>query len=312
MLVKYNGYKKPNTNDMCVALCYFSPVKYIQPLYNLRAFLTELSAYSIPYYIIELLYPNQTQQIPNSIIVKANTVCFVKENLWNILENRIPDRYTKIAFMDGDVLYTDQNWFDKTSELLDIYDCGMIHEYAYHSSRYKEQDHHIQQKHLLVAITKIFQDSSIPWWKFHPGFNIAINREFFHKIKGFYEYGITGYGDVLFWWSFINDNHSIEKKDCPCADFLTSYKFKEYADIYQQYKTNILNLSNVNNTFYIPNNIAMHLFHGSRNHRYYNSRNGYVDGKVNTSKNQDGVIEISIDGPNTDLIQYWINRREDD
>jgi len=312
MLIQYRGYNKPDTNDMCVAVCYFSPLKYIQPLYNLRAFLNELSTYNIPYYVIELLYPNQTQKIPNSIIVRANTVSFVKENLWNILETHIPDKYTKVAFMDGDVLYTDPNWFDKTSELLDNHDCGMIHEYVYQDSRFKEQDHHAQQENLLIAVTKIFQDTSIPWWKFHPGFSIAINRDFYHRIKKFYEYAITGYGDVLFWWSFIPDNHPIEKKDCPCADFLTSCKFEQFNHMYKSYKENILNLSSVDQLFYVPNNIAIHLFHGSRNHRYYNTRNGYVDGKVHTFKNQDGVIEINIDGPNTDLIQYWINRREDD
>lgn len=312
MLVKYNGYSKPDTKDMCVAVCYFSPVKYLQPLYNLRAFLNELSTYNIPYYVIELLYPNQIQKIPDSIVVKANTVCFVKENLWNILETHIPDKYTKIVFMDGDVLYTDPNWFDKTSVLLDNHDCGMAHEYVYHSARFKEQNNHSPKNDLLIAVPKIFQDSSISWWKFHPGFNIAINRDFFHQINGFYEYGITGYGDVLFWWSFIDNNHPIKKKDCPCHNFLDDDKFTDQTYQYQSYKNNILSISNTDKLFYITDNTVIHLFHGSRNHRYYTTRNGYVDGKVHTFKNQDGVIEINIDGLNTDLMQYWINRREDD
>jgi len=69
-----------------------------------------------------LLYPNQSQSIPEAnVVVRSNSIYFSKENLWNILEKHIPDKYEKIVYVDADILCTDPNWLNRTAEKLDKY-----------------------------------------------------------------------------------------------------------------------------------------------------------------------------------------------
>ena len=53
---------------------------------------------------------------------------FQKENLCKILEKIIPAEYTKLFFMDSDIIFDRPHWYDETSLALDSYD--VVHPFS--------------------------------------------------------------------------------------------------------------------------------------------------------------------------------------
>lgn len=289
--------------DICVAFCFFKPVDYIKPVQNLKIFLDDLNLSHIPYFSIELLYNNQLSIIPNaSLTVKSDTVVFSKENLWNLIEKYIPDKYSKIIFLDADIRFTNPNWINLSREVMNNYDLIQPMEYCYRSIENKSSFYNIDNDNIRSSIAKgIFYKENINLGYHYPGFSIGIDRNFYHKIGGFFDKGFNGCGDSLFWGCFGLYNQYIEQ---------ISQTFTEY----QSYKENIKNTIIDNNCVsYVSNNIALHLKHGLDKNRKYSERHIYLPTNYKTFYNNDGVLEIiSFDKDKKDLIQYWIDRKEDE
>lgn len=301
MIATVNPYNIPKNNDTCIAICFFRPIEYSKPVENLFIFLNDLSVSQIPVYSIELLYHNQKSTIPNPTkTVASNSVIFSKENLWNIVERHIPDQYTKIIFLDTDVRFTNPDWFNLCSETLNQYKVIQPIDYCYRDVYGLSNNYQINEQILRPSIAKgIAEKETINISYHYPGFGIGIDRNFFHSIGGICDYGLNGYGDSLFWGCF--DKFS--------SKYITiaSKKFPQYTQ-YQSVISNIIEQKN-NIVSFIPDNIALHLYHGSQKNRRYASRDNYIPNSYNLFYNQDGVLEIESDH---DLIQYWVDRKEDD
>lgn len=310
MIVQYKGYNRPDNNSICVGMCFFSPIGYKKPLINLQTVTEELEKYSIPYYIIELLYPGQKQMIPNSFVVRADSVLFSKENLWNVLEKKIPDQYDKIIFMDSDVLFSDPDWLNKSYQILiDNYVIQPM-EVAYKDIYNKNESIELDIDNLVAPQSKtcfakvILNEYIVDLKCHHPGYALGIDRNFFHNIGGFFEYCITGSGDLAFWSSFIPD-YKID------AHHLHSNAMEKYIE----YKTNIYNYYQPRYKIsYLKDCVSMHLYHGRNKNREYNDRQKYLPVNCNYYHNLDGVLQltdVTVQDSNP-LINYWIKRKEDE
>ena len=309
MIKKYTGYDYPNNNNTCIAMCFFSPVGYKKPIKNIFTILDEFKKSSIPVFVIELLYPNQVSIIPNSIVVKGQSILFSKENLWNILEKRIPDQYSKIIFMDSDVLYSKPSWFNESSDLLENNDVIQCMEWSHKDITTIDEEieiNHDPTVHRESFAKAIKSQVEIDLRLHHMGFCAGIRRDFFHKINGFFEYATTGYGDTLFWSCLTKDFWPRRQY---CSEF--------FADIYIKYVEYRKHLSEhyiyPNRVDYVSDCLAMHLYHGSVANRRYTDRQHYIPAKYEFYYNDQGVLEIkSYDETKKDLIQYWIDRKEDE
>jgi hypothetical protein len=308
MIINYTYYNSLLCNDICVAICYFNPLGYHKPLQNIQWVQKEFDKYHIPYYIIELVYPNQLPSIPNAKVVHSNSVLFSKENLWNLIEKDIPEKFTKVIFMDADIFCSDPDWFNKTSSLLDSNDLVHCMDYLY-----KDIEQPFEQVELDTAssrysiIKAVKNQQELQLHIHHTGYVIAVNRSFLHKLGGVFEYGITGYGDTLFWSAFLKDFEPF------CDNFLKAPRFKTIRKYYEDYKQNALSISSLDRIQYLPNANILHLRHGKNENRKYAKRNFYVSSIFDLYHNDDGVLEIKVNNPNSkDLIQYWIDRKEDE
>jgi hypothetical protein len=308
MIIGYSGYNKLVVDDICVAMCYFNPLQYKKPLRNIQLVQEQFDKYGIPYRIVELVYPNQDPVIKNATIVRSNTVLFSKENLWNIVEKNIPEKYTKIVFMDADIFCSDPNWLNKTSKLLDSNDLVHNMDYLYRDINYVYEKNDIDSKTARYSIIKaIKNDEQINLMVHHTRYVIAINRSFFKKLGGIFEYAITGYGDTLFWSSFI------EGYEPYCDNFLKMPMFNNESKKWNEYKENALSISSMDRIAYLPGANILHLRHGTHDNRRYSRRNFYVSGIFNLFHNDDGVLEINlVSKKDKDLLQYWIDRKEDE
>jgi hypothetical protein len=310
MKVVFTKYNEPKNNDTCIVVCFFSPVNFQKPINNINCVLNQLDNSKINYTLVELLYPGQTQRLKNSIVVKSNTIIFSKENLWNIGEKYTRDKFSKLIFLDSDILFDIPDWIDISSNMLDNNDIIQCMEYAYKGIELSDidgrqidvdiSDRNITKEPVAKAI-KLKQN--IVLGRDQPGFAIGIKRDFFHKIGGFFEYGITGCSDVLFWLSMI-DFHTYE--------VLRYIESVEAAKIkYLEYKHNMRKYFDQNRVDYIEDCVGLHLQHGKECNRFYQNRNIYLPENISFYHNNDGVLEIN-SNDNKDLRQYWIDRKEDE
>lgn len=309
MKFKIFDYEKPNKNDICVAMCFFRPINYYKNIVrNLHIVLEDLKKASIPFYIIELLYKNQESCICNPTkIVRSNSVVFSKENLWNIIEKEIPEKYSKIIFLDTDIRFNNENWVDLASECLDEHKLIQPMEFIYREQsnfNIKSNLYFIKQSDLRQSSAKAInkKEKLENFRYYYPGFSICIDRNFYHEIGGITEHSVTGTGDCIFWSCFFKDEENY------IDNF---YKYSTNQEGFIEYYKNIKNIINnkENIVGYVKNTIAVHLYHGPENKRIYNSLSKYMPDNYKLFKNDYGVIEIQ---GNKDLTDYWINRNEDE
>lgn len=307
--VGYTGYSNIESKDICIAMCFYNPLGYKNNLANIKTVILELKKTNIPVYTIELIYPGQNSSLPNpDVVVEAESVFFVKENLWNILEKYIPDKFSKIIFMDSDILCSDPRWIDKISSKLDsykvIHGSEILHKDISRNNIYEKVYATQYTRHSVVKAIKnrdFFDFNDV-----HPGFNISINRNFYHQINGFFEEAPGTSGDTLFWVCFTEQSPY-------CAGFFCAPRFKETKEKYLSYKENILKLSSVADIDYLENNWCLHLYHGSIKKRNYGEQDKFMPGIYSITKNNYGVIEINIKHPyNKDMRQYFESRLEDE
>lgn len=308
---QYFGYSNIDSKDICIAMCFFNPLNYKNIVNNINKVVEEYKKTNIPVYIIELNYPWQNNLLPYSnIVVKAETVFFVKENLWNILEKHIPDRYSKIIFCDADVLCTDPNWVDKTSQLLNsnkiVHASDIIYKDIFLNNIYESIL--LDAVKSRCSVVRCMKNNILDPTIFHPGFNISINRDFYHKIGGFFDISPGTAGDILFWSSLITER-KFYLGGIFCAPNHKNIKIQ-----YTDYKHKMLKYCDPKTDIdYLPNNHCLHLYHGSTENRNYASQHRFIKGPYQLYKNKYGVIEINISHPyDKDMRSYFEQRREDE
>lgn len=283
-------YSTPVKTDICVAFCFFNPCGYVRPLQNLTFFEHKLRLAKIPYYSIEMVIGDKPPMVANPTVrVKSKSSLFYKEALWNRLEREIPPKYTKIAFIDSDVIFSEANWLDKLSTLLDS--CDLVHPFE----TVDRLDLSYKKVDTLISSLKNNNTSG-------SGMGWAITRECFRKINGFFENGILGNGDTLF-YDCIREN--INEND---------NQYLLIKDSFMAYRSNFMKVSPT--VTYLDMHI-FHLSHGTIKNRQYGSRHTEILGKINAtwdtlfSVNSDGFWELNDDSLDKKMIDYFTSRKED-
>lgn len=291
------NYLTPNYDDLAVCLCYFSYCRYKKPLKNLLVVLDDLYKANIPYFVIELLYPNQESIVPYATkIVCAETVMFHKENLWNLIEKSVPDKYSKLLFLDGDIRFSNKNWYDKTSESLNVNTVIQPMDLVYNMGL---------KNSLCGALQKNITKLNLA--DHHPGYAIGIDRNLFHRIGGFYERAIVGSGDTIFWNGILktsdsNPNYSEHQTD----PHIKNYDFKDHYKILKSNKDHI-------KLGCVSNNIAIHLQHGSFSNRKYRERyKTFPTYNYEIFKNRYGIYEWKNNTLDEYMRKYFESRKEDE
>lgn len=123
--------------DVAIVSCHFNPCGYRARERNLRLFLQRMSARGLPVFMAELLFPDQRPVLhePGSGIAvrhfSAVDVMWQKERLLNLLIADLPAQFTKVAWVDADVIFPDERWYDRASELLDAFELAQLFDEAH-------------------------------------------------------------------------------------------------------------------------------------------------------------------------------------
>ena len=300
-------YNIPTCNDTAVCLCFFSPAGFIRPKMNFLYIESMLRSSNIPVFTVECVIKNQPPLLSNPTLqVKSGTPFFYKEHLYNLLVPKIPEQYTKLIFLDADVLFNDPNWIDGISKALDTHDIVQ----PFFLAHWLHADcKTILRSNNSTAYFLKNQDSlsNKDPYTYHPGFVWAMRRDFFNKVGGFFDRCLFGTGDTFFSHICIIDasNHKGRIAVCPLIDL----EFDKW----------LLNVSKIPKTFtYLPFTIY-HLYHGSLEDRGYRNRYDPINKIVNTNdwdtyfyRNSDNVYETKNPQLNKFLTDYFQSRNEDD
>ena len=283
-------YRSPWRRDMAIGFVFFNPAKSKRMLMNYLYTIEKLKLAKIPYYTLELVFNRQEPEIKDAFHVYAKSVMFHKERLCTLLETMIPWYYSKIMFMDADIIFGNPDWYSEVSSAL--YDNDVVQPFT--TAVWMDITY---TKATQIRESVIFMDKRKTFdHKLHPGFAWAFTRKWFRKV-GFFEYGVTGSGDTLSAAAWLG------------VKFPTTYLKPALVPAYTEFdklpKPRITCTSGP----------VFHLWHGTHVNRKYVDRHVILDGVADIRKvmrpNWNGVWEFSVKGLSEKLSAYFAERVDD-
>jgi hypothetical protein len=300
-------YIEPTVTDTAVLLAFYNPVPFKRILRNMLYIIQCLKEKNIPYFVIECVFKHAEPQIPHAtLVVRSNSYMFYKEQLLNKLEKVVPEKYTKLVCMDGDIMFDTPDWVDQVSVSLDKHD--IIQPFA-QACWLTPDNTKIRSKKPSYAVGIVEDRLKSPRsiHLFHPGFAWAFKRDVFHKIGGFFDRAVVGNGDMLFVFNFFKD----AVPDFWIRDVLQT---KFILDTWPAYHAKI---KEVNPKIGFLTNKALHLFHGVRQNRQYTTRYKSVSHMLTGTwdeqiiVNADGLFEFKNPELSNGVLEYFKRRNED-
>jgi hypothetical protein len=283
-------YNKPWKRDMAVGLVFFNPAKSKRMLMNYLYTIEKLKLAKIPYYTLELVFDKEEEEIKDAFHVHGGSHMFHKENLCAILESKIPWWYSKVLFLDADIIFGNLDWYYEVSSAL--YDHDVIQPFSTAVWMDITYTSVVQERASVLYMDKAKTFDH----KFHPGFAWAFRRKWFRKV-GFFEYGITGSGDTISAAVWLD------------VKFPESYLKPALIPAYKEFcEKPRPRIGCIQGTVY-------HLWHGTHVNRKYVDRHKILDGikdvRTIMRPNWYGVMEFSIRGMSDKLLKYFLEREDD-
>lgn len=279
--------------DMAICFVLFNPAQTKRILMNYLYSRNLFEQQGLPVFTIELVYEGRTPEVPEAVHVSTKSFMFHKENLYRILETKIPKCYTKLAFLDADVYFQDRGWYEKTSKLLNTYDVIQPFERAHWLDlTYK--------KTMLTRKTVLFNQKEMWDFAYHPGFAWCMTRKWYNKV-GFFDYAISGSGDTLSTAAWLNKKFPEKFQSLPTP------LVQKYVEFCVKPKPKIT---------YLKDADLYHLYHGSRENRQYAERHkmlnikGDIDDYIEVNK--EGVFEWKEKDKWNSVYLHYFKKRDDD
>jgi len=260
---------------------FFNPVKYKNKIYNYKKFRRSSKNQGLKLLAVEAAFNNEPFELTKDdadilIQVRITSALWQKERLLNIGFKNLPADCDKIAWIDNDVVFTNNNWVKETCELLQSY---CVVQPFQHSIRLpKDIDYVIPEK--INFFDKIDTDGyktfgagcriaqlspsilrrSMHFYG-HTGFAWAARREVFQK-NGFFDQIILPASDMLIARAFFESD-----------DFENNEEVESYV-INDACKKSFLKWAKeinkiVKGSVYFTVGDIMHLWHGAQSDRSY-------------------------------------------
>ena len=261
---------------------------------------------NIPYFVIECVFKGATPEIPDAtMVVHSNSYMFYKEQLINKLEKVVPEQYTKLVCLDGDIIFDIPDWVNQISASLNEND--LIQPFS-EACWLTPDNTKIRSKKPSYALAIVNDQLRSPKsiHMFHPGFAWAFKREFFRKIGGFFERAIIGNGDMVFVFNFFRES----LPEYWVRDVGNKFAVETWGEYHAKIKAAAPKIG------YIQAK-ALHIFHGVRQNRQYTTRykavshmlTGKWDDQITV--NADGLFEFKNPQISQAVLEYFKRRNED-
>jgi hypothetical protein len=107
---------------LCIITSFFNPCGYRSRVKNFEIFANSLTRSGVMWRGIECAFGTAPFTLPEYETVyrvRSKSVLWQKERLLNLLIDRLPDYYTKVAWVDADILFSNPSWIVDTCDTLD-------------------------------------------------------------------------------------------------------------------------------------------------------------------------------------------------
>lgn len=239
--------------------CFFNPTNSQKLKDNYVQFRKSLNH---PIVTVELAFNDQPFFIEDAIHIRGSdkNIMWQKERLLNIALNSLPKHIDKVAWLDADIIFENENWFKETEQKLDSHPVVQLFESGY------EADGTLSSPNTGIGFGKFksIADYLSPWPDPFPltGLAWAARREVLSS--GFFDFSIIGSGDVYQLVAWLNYWNS------PTVLRMTPKLRKQFLlwawEPAQKVQGNI---------GFVTGKIQ-HLNHGSLKHRNYYHRHGML------------------------------------
>ena len=301
-------YIEPTVSDVAVLLAFYNAAGFSRILKNMQYVIKCLTDNNIPYFLVECVFKGAKQHFPDAtLVLHSDSYMFYKEQLINKLEKVVPPQYTKLAIIDGDIIFDAPDWIDQISQTLEK--CDVLQPFK-EACWLTPNNTKIRSRKPSYATgllqNRLTHPRSIHY--FHPGFAWAFKRKTFQDIGGFYDRAVIGNGDMLFVFNFFKD----EVPDYWIREILdNTFILQGWKEYHEQFKKVAPKIG------VIPIK-AMHLFHGVRQNRQYTTRYKTA-GTLLRDKAWDKEISVNKDGLYefnnpiiSDAVHEYFKRRNED
>lgn len=285
----HHSDKMKNDNTLHVVRVISNPVRY-HSRYRLARKQEEFlkTCPNIKLYTVEAAFGDRhhelIQESHNHLKLKIRSEIWIKENMINLgVRHLFPSDWKYMAWIDGDVIWNDQNWameaihqlqhypvIQPWTDGLDLGNYGNIlsHFKSFGSQNYHQFDHELSCKMKGVPVGRVSRGvtaaSSMPDSDYrrygHTGYAWACTRYFWENIGGLMDFCILGSADHNMALAMVgNVDFSINKH--------MSKGFFQKCHDWQTKATRVTH-KNVGAT----HDRLEHFFHGPKKRRYYTER----------------------------------------
>ncbi|MEX1027810.1 MAG: hypothetical protein WD049_07360 [Candidatus Paceibacterota bacterium] len=192
-------------SDLAVITCYFNPCGYASRKQNFLRFAEGLTRQGIDFWTIEAVLPGQQpltaagHRVAHVVFPEADWL-WQKERLLNLLIRRLPPQFTKVAWVDCDLIFNNDNWLRIASESLDTWPVIQLFDFVHYVGPDGTPmiwggvtDHRAS----LASIATHFPERAPNFRIGAPGLAWAARRSLL-DAHGLYEKEIAGGGDAVF------------------------------------------------------------------------------------------------------------------
>jgi hypothetical protein len=257
------------SSDFWVITCYFNPARYKTKRRNFDAFMAGMQKAGANVLVVESAFgddPFELEPGENVLQLRGTGVMWQKERLLNIAAAQLPASARKIGWFDGDIIFKEPDWLERTSKALDRY---MVVQPFSHAVRLHRDNLDNGSGILDESFTSMFVRDPRParlgryHTHGHPGYAWAARRELFDEC-GLYDTCLTGSGDHLMAHAFAA---AMAKSPCMNHTFRGS---PDYAQHFFRWAVSARDL--VGGKLGVVPGRVLHLWHGDLADRRYGDR----------------------------------------
>jgi hypothetical protein len=258
-----------NPKNFWAITSYYNPFHGKARLENYHNFKKNLN---LPLITVEWSLENKFELTSESadvvIQVSGGGLMWQKERLLNIALDHLPPHCDFVAWLDCDIVFQSHQWSEDAEDLLNKHDVIQLFEEVIYLKANKENSLHMDLIEHLPC-DHIFRSSMSEMYKGHyrldtkstsssPGLAFAAKKEWILSV-GFYDAGIVGGGDCLFFHAL----HNLSKQF-----FLERFFSNEMIKHFNKW---LKKMPSSTRCSYLPTTIY-HLYHGQLENRGYFTR----------------------------------------
>jgi hypothetical protein len=292
-------------SDLWVVSCYYNAHGDQSRRRNCIEFAKNMRRQNVPVLMVELCHTESEPGMDPLLFeqylrVQHADELWCKEALLNIGIKALPKTCTKVCWIDADILFLDNWWAARCSELLDQhkviqpFDAYAVLSAAEskHPLKHRSKDQYLPS----FAYTARFNPKNLDFIRrAHPGYAWGARREVLEKIGGLYPNAILGLADVVMAYGFACKTEASIAKTWTFTDvriFMGDWNQQMVDDCVQWQRRAV---QEVRSDIATPNcGVAVHhMYHGDMDGRQYNKIGEKLKGfdpKRHVAVSSDGLL----------------------